>query len=339
MESQQILRVGMLGTGAWSRLHLYNLQRQPHVEVCACYGSNPQKTQTFQQQAGEGCVIYPRYQDMFPHIDAMYVVIPPFAHDMEIIEAAEAGIHVFTEKPIARTLEQSRRIVEQVNRYPAVKTQIGFMLRFSRVVEVVQDFVFRRGRPVLFIGRYFSNDLHAHWWRDIEKSGGQLLEQVIHLVDIACHFCGEPERVYFDRANLCHQAVPNYTAGDVSALTIRFENGALAVIGATNQAVPGKWECDFRMVFENLTVAYWEPSRGEFWVTEPGQSEFFQVNEGPDPYLRETEDFLDAIRNEHPPRVPLSEGLKSMRIIDAAEQSLKRGEPVGIVQNLTDTLI
>ncbi len=111
---------------------------------------------------------------------------------------------------------------------------------------------------------------------------------------------------------------------------IRFENGALAVIGATNQAVTGKWDCDFRVVFENLTVAYWAPGQGEFWVTEPSRSEFFQINEEVDPYFRETEDFLSAIFNDRQPRVPLSEGLTSMRIIEAAEQSQKLGMPISL---------
>lgn len=217
---------------------------------------------------------------------------PPFAYHSHITDAVDAGAHVFTENAIASTLKQAQNIVERVSRYPTVKTQLGFMLRFSRVVEVINDFAFRRGHPILFMGRFFSSDPYTHWWRYIEKNGREPLEQVVHLVDIACHLFGEPERVRLDLANLCRQVGKNHTAEDMNALMIQFENSGLAAIGATNQAVPGGGALYFRVVFENLTVSYLGPGRGDFWVTESGENEFFQIDEKIDPYLRETEDFL-----------------------------------------------
>ena len=324
------IRVGFLGTGAWSRVHLYWVQQHPETVVTACYGSNPEKTASFAREAGEDCAIYPTYQEMFPHVDAVYLAIPPFAHTTQIREALDAGLHVFTEKPLARTLENARATVAVAEAHPELRTQIGYMLRFSQPVEVLGDFVFRRGKPILFVGRYFCNDLHAHWWRDHAKSGGQLLEQVIHLIDLACFLFGEPKEVVYMAENLAHRDVEGYTTNDVSVLTVRFDSGALATFAATNQAVPGRWEMAYRVVFEHLTAASASLDAGEFWVTEPGAEETFTVAEGPDPYRAETEDFIGAILEGRPTRCPFSEGLVALRVIDAAERSAVSGEIVPV---------
>ncbi|MDA1190688.1 MAG: Gfo/Idh/MocA family oxidoreductase [Candidatus Poribacteria bacterium] len=321
------LRVGFLGTGAWSRGHLYQVQQQPDTVVTACFGTNPTKTASFKDEAGDSCVVYENYREMLRHIDALYVVIPPFAHETQIRDAIEAGVHVFTEKPIARTLEDAKRTAEVAEARTDVKTQIGYMLRFTQAANVIGDFVHRRGTPILMTGRYFCNDLHAHWWRDHDKSGGQLLEQVIHLIDFAGSYFGEPTEVYCVADNLAHRAVEGYTTDDVSVLTARFDSGAVATFAATNQAVPNRWEMAYHLVFENLTVESDDLHAARFRVTEPGAEESFDLNNSPTPYEAETVDFLSAIRENRPTRCPVQEGVKALRIIDAAERSRASGNP------------
>jgi len=326
------IRVGFLGTGAWSHTHLYHVQQQPDVVVTACYGTNTEKTRLFQQAAGETCRIHATYSSMFDAVDALYVVVPPFAHTGQIEEAIQAGIHVFTEKPLARTLAQARNIVNVALAHPNVRTQLGYMLRFSRPVEVLGDFVFRRGRPVLFAGRYFANALHAHWWRDHARSGGQLLEQTIHLIDLACYLFGEPVEVFCQRDNLAHREVENYTTDDVSVVVVRFESGALASFSTTNAAVPERWDMEYEVVFERLTMRSTSLDSARCWVSEPNAREEFVVDPGAGPYRVETEDFFASIRENRPTRCPVSEGLRALRVIEAAEESAKHNAPVAIAR-------
>jgi predicted dehydrogenase len=327
------LRVGFLGTGAWSRAHLYRVQQHADVVVTACYGSNPDKTRAFQQAAGADCIVYPTYADMFPHVDALYVVLPPFAHTGQVGEAIAAGVHVFAEKPLARTLEQAQRYAEIADAHPDVRTQIGYMLRFGLPAKVMGDFALRRGRPILFLGRYFCNSLHAHWWRDHARSGGQLLEQVIHLIDLACLLLGDPREVSLQRENIAHRHVEGYTTDDVSVLTVRFASGAIGVFAATNCAVPETWEMEYRVVFERMTVASNTVDSARFWVYEPDFSEEFvadvaQSDRAQEAYAEETADFLGAIREGRPTRCPIREGLTALRVIEAAETSVERRGPV-----------
>lgn len=320
------LRVGFLGTGGWSHAHLYRVRQQPDVVVAACYGSNPDKTRAFKESAGESCIVYADYHEMFPQIDALYVVIPPFAHTGQIREAIEAGIHVFTEKPLARTLAEAEKTAAVADAHPEIRTQMGYMLRFTRAADIMGDFALRRGAPLLFTGRYFCNDLHAHWWRDHAKSGGQLLEQVIHLIDLSCHLFGTATRASYVRENIAHRDVEGYTTNDVSVLTAQFESGALATFAATNQAIPGRWDMGYHVVFERLTAAADSLDAARFWVTDPQAQEEFALENTGDPYMAETADFLAAIREGRPARCPISEGLKALRVIEAAERAAKSGK-------------
>lgn len=324
------IRVGFLGTGAWSYTHLYWVQQQPDAVVTACYGTNAEKTRRFQQAAGETCRLFASYEEMFPEIDALYVVVPPFAHTGQIEEAIRAGIHVFTEKPLARKLADAQKTVAVAAAHPNVQTQLGYMLRFSRPVEVVGDFVYRRGKPILFTGRYFSNSLHAHWWRDHARSGGQLLEQTIHLIDLACFLFGDPVEVFCSRDNLAHRETEGYTTDDVSAVVIRFANGALGTFSSTNAAIPERWDMEYEVVFERFTMRSTTLDSARCWVTDPNAPEEFSVEPGRGPYRVETEDFFDAIRRRRPTRCPLSEGLVALRVIEAAEESARRRLPVAV---------
>jgi len=318
-------RVGFLGTGAWSRAHLYRVQQVADVAVTCCFGSNPAKTRDFQSAAGDGCRIVPTYTDLFAEADAIYVTIPPFAHDRQIADAIETGVHVFTEKPLARTVEQARVSVSAAQVHPDVRTQLGYMLRFTRTSQVLSDFVFRRGQPILFTGTYFCRDLHAHWWRNHDLSGGQLLEQMIHLVDLSCLLSGEPLQALLAAGNLAHRDVDGYTSPDVTSLIVRFESGALASLSATNCAVPGRWDMQYQIVFEHLTVRVDSDQRARFWVTETDGAESFTVEEPHDPYAAETEDFIASIREGRPARCPIEQGLVALRVIEAAERSRAEG--------------
>ena len=67
------------------------------------------------------------------------------------------------------------------------------------------------------------------WWRDRKKSGGQMIEQVIHLYDLATHFLGKPKSVSALTANLCHKKSKGYSSEDTSASIISFVGGAMAL--------------------------------------------------------------------------------------------------------------
>src|SRR5207248_1816474 len=98
--------------------------------------------------------------------------------------------------------------------------------------------------------------LHRTWWRDRTKSGGQVVEQAIHLLDLTRYFLGEPVSVFSMQDNLFHRNVTDYTIEDASGTLIRFANGSIAVVTATNGAIPGRWDSDWRVVTQELTADF-----------------------------------------------------------------------------------
>lgn len=331
------LRIGFWGTGAWSRVHLHWLKQRPHLaEVVACCGGGSSGRELeFQAEAGPQCEVFASPAEMFPHIDALYVVVPPFADRSVVQQAIEAGIHIFMEKPLALTSEAAGRLITVAAQHPDVVTQLGYMTRFSALAEALRDPQAEHGRPVLFSGRYACNHLHAPWWRQKHMSGGQLLEQVSHLVDAACYLFGPARRVYWEHDNLCHDGTENYTVEDVSALIIRFHNGALASIAATNQGIPGKWLSEFHAHFQHLAATSWDLQNAEIVrFSSPGGSatlETRRIEGGHDPYERENDDFLHAVLERRPARVPLSEGLHVLRVVEAAHRSALEQRAIDVV--------
>ena len=109
------------------------------------------------------------------------------------------------------------------------------------------------GRVGLFAGQFHCNALHAEWWRERAKSGGQMVEQLIHIVDLARHQLGEPQSVYARAGNFFHRDVERYDSDDLSAIVLGYDDGRLGVLNATNGAVPGRWDKLWQIVAERMT--------------------------------------------------------------------------------------
>src|SRR5437879_6101885 len=127
----QEFRVGLIGCGGIANRHATILAALENVELaafCDIEGSCAQQFAT--KYAGGRPPVFTDYHEMFQKVelDVVYVCLPPFAHSDEVERAAERGIHVFIEKPIALDLKTAERMVSATER-AGVKTQVGFMLR------------------------------------------------------------------------------------------------------------------------------------------------------------------------------------------------------------------
>lgn len=263
------LRTGMLGCGGIAQKHAHAaMQLDDEIELVAFCGHTEANARAFAGQftVGRGAV-FTDHRVMFnqANLDLLIVCLPPFAHTTEIELAVERGIHLLVEKPIALSSEQAWRRVEAAER-SGIKTQVGFMYRFGAAMEEMKARL-AAGTAGLFSARYFCNSLHASWWRAREKSGGQLVEQVIHLFDAMRVVMGEPVSVFSQPANVFHRATAGYTAEDVSATLFGFPNGGLGVIYAANGALPGQWIKEWRVVTQNLVAEFadWNHATFTHW--------------------------------------------------------------------------
>ena len=332
------LRTGIIGCGHIAKRHAALLAGLADVNLVAFCDDNIGSAQAFKQQFGRGD-IYASYSQMFDQadLDLVYICLPPFAHSDEVELACRHGVHILIEKPIALTLPLATKMADQVQA-SGVKCQVGFMYRHGEAAlwlkqRMKQDAVAAAG---FMMGRYTCNSLHSPWWRDRARSGGQLVEQVIHIVDLARFFFGEAAEVYSVQDNMFHRSIPDYTVEDVSVTIIKFQAGSIATISATNGAIPGRWDCDWRLVLPGLTADFQDPNHAVFHQTGQAWPAAITVAAEKDMYLAQTLDLLAAIRDDRPTAVPIEEGVRSLGLALAATQSSLSHAPV-IMDAITAT--
>jgi myo-inositol 2-dehydrogenase/D-chiro-inositol 1-dehydrogenase len=172
-------------------------------------------------------------------IDAILICSPTDRHAKQIIECAQAGKHIFCEKPIAMTLPEIDRALEAVKK-ARVKLQIGFNRRF--------DSNFRRVRHAIVNGEIGEPHMLHIISRDpapppleyIKNSGGIFLDMAIHDFDMARYLIGDEVVSVYVQADV--KVDPRIgEAGDVdTAVTmLRFKNGVIGTIDNSRKAVYG----------------------------------------------------------------------------------------------------
>ena len=322
-----ILRAAILGAGGMGQRHAQSLRDIASISIRAVCDTQEEAAAQLAQRCGAKA--YTDFRQMLDREkpEVLFVCLPPFAHSGEVEMAAGLGIHLFLEKPIALEEECARQMVEAVEK-SGVIAQVGYHYRFGGAVRVLRDWMEsgRAGRPVLFNGRYECNALHSPWWRRKEMSGSQMLEQAIHLYDMAIFLMGKPVSAVGYMDNLCHTEVPAYTVEDVSGSIMRFQSGAIGTITATNCAVPGKWEAPFTAVFENVTAHFSDPNHAVFWDTSGAKPEKSVISRDTDMYAEEVRAFIEAVRTGKRSSCPITEGYESLRLV--AQISKNSGKEV-----------
>jgi predicted dehydrogenase len=319
------LRTAILGCGDFANTHAKNIVAMPdRLELVAFCDVHPEHAQAFAHKYAPDAKIYPEYPSMLEEarLDLLVICLPPYGHTDEVQAAAARGIHLLIEKPIALTSAQAWKMVKSVEA-SGIKTQVGFMFRFGAAVTELKNLIDsgKAGALGLMSARYFCNSLHADWWRSRHKSGGQLVEQVIHMVDLMRYLMGDAQTVYSLQNNVFHQDMPDYTVEDVSGTVMGFRNGGIGVIYASNGAIPGKWINDYRVVTRNLTAEFSDANHAAFTFTGGPDLQNVTISSDQDYYRLELLDLLNAINTGEETRTPLREGALSLDLALAAARS------------------
>jgi predicted dehydrogenase len=331
--SSKKIRVGILGAGSMGQRHAAELRMRPQTEIVAiCNGPRDAAAITLKEKTGASVArVFTDFDRMLEEcpFDALYVCLPPFAHDGQVEKAVSRGIHLFLEKPIALSLERGESMVAAIEKNGVV-SQMGYHLRFRQSVEAFRSKILdgSAGRPTLFSGRFWGNILGPAWWVRADQSGGQVWEQAIHIYDLAMHLFGEPLSVTGAAENLCHRNVDGYTIEDTSAGLVRFRNGALASITGSNCALPTHCFANWSAVCEHSVLDV--RTTGQFWI-DPDESTIFthhgeeraleSFKEDGNTYGAESDDFLNAIQTGSRTRSPARDGLNSLRLVSAVLKS------------------
>jgi predicted dehydrogenase len=310
------MRAALLGCGGIASRHVA-ATKALGLDLVGCCGRDQARTDAFAaDHGGEAFVDLDRMIDTVAP-DLLIVALPPFVRNGEIEHAASRGVHLLVEKPIALEMAAAERMAAAAEA-AGVVAAIGFMYRFGDAVRRWQSI--DTGPVGLYAGAYHCNALHAPWWREQAKSGGQMLEQVIHQIDLVRHLVGEPDTVTARRANLFHRDVPGYDIEDVSAILFGWDDGRIAAINASNIATPGLWHKEWAIYAERMTGRF--TSWNEVVLTPTAQGAETEIVAGTsDPFVAQLADVVGAIREHRAPTITLRDGAETLRLALAARQS------------------
>jgi len=317
------LRVGIIGVGEMARIcHLPILARLPQVELAAFCDNNPGNLSARGDQYGVQAR-YGDHHDMLENekLDAVCIFVPPFAHtDAEII-AAERGLPVFVEKPPALSMEKAQEVCAAIHKSGVINA-VGFNERYRRATDLARERLADSPVVQALIHRLHGSSARAYWWMLESLSGGALVENTIHAVDLLRYLAGDLASVsarIVDRRDktaeldipLSHCATYTLARGGVASVTTCT---ALARCGSTQfLLVAGDSLYDLgggKLVVDGQVVGEDEPGRGA--------------------YEREFATFFEAILAGDQDRIrsPYADALRSLAATLGAVNSARHGGQV-----------
>lgn len=269
-------------------------------------------------------------------LDILVVALPHNIHVEPTVAAAERGIHVMMEKPIATTLEDGRRIIDVCAEHD-VKLTISFVHRFRQEVQLVYGWVGEGLLGAPMIARETMNGqrgAHLPGWVSSREAagGGVMMYSAIHGVD-RLRWLLHSEVIAVTAQVKRNTDVAEVEHGAVALLT--FANGAVATLTASApeyRAQPGLWETEIfgTSGMARLRTRQWaELSTDDLQVREETQG--FSEQLGPHyNFARQAEAFVSAILEDGEPQVTGEDGLRALEVVLAIYRSAEIGESIKI---------
>ncbi|VBB05224.1 inositol 2-dehydrogenase [Lucifera butyrica] len=249
-----------------------------------------------------------------------------------IIEAAQAGKHIFCEKPIDFSIDRIQAALDAVEK-AGVKLQIGFNRRFDHNFKRVRELIQNGEIGDVQIVNVISRDPAPPPIEYVKVSGGLFLDMTIHDFDMVRYLTGsEVTEVYTNAGVLVDERIGEAGDVDTALISLKFQNGAIGTIDNCRQAVFGY---DQRVEVlgskGGITVTNDIPTNVVLSTDSAviaGKPKYFFLERYLESYEAEMKEFFRCILNDTEPVVSGIDGLKPVLIGLAAQESCRTGKPV-----------
>ncbi|HJZ59526.1 MAG TPA: Gfo/Idh/MocA family oxidoreductase [Gemmataceae bacterium] len=341
----------LVGCGMIARFHARALLEIPGAKVAALVSRTPASAHKLLDETGTPtCPAFATVEEALkaPGVDAVIITTPSGAHLEPALAAAAAGKHVVVEKPLEITGPRCERIIAACDKMK-VKLCTIFPSRFgdanTTLKAAVEDGKF---------GRLTLGETTCKWWRSQQyydeggwkgtqalDGGGALMNQAIHNVDLLLWMMGDATHVSGFTATLAHERIE---VEDTAAAVLRFKSGAIGVIQATTSVHPGYPKTIAvhgdrgSAIIEQDDVLRWDftpETDADRAVRERFARKVGASGGSADPkaishegHRRQLADFVEAIRENRPPKVDGREGKKAVDLICAIYESNRTGKVV-----------
>jgi predicted dehydrogenase len=349
------VRVLVVGCGHMGASHARAYRKMPEFDIVGVVSRGPQTRRKLAQELG-GLAEYDSFEKALADTrpDAVSINTYPDTHAQYAKKSLEAGAHVFTEKPLADTVEDARAIVDLAHR-TGKKVVVGYILRhhpsWTRFVEIARTL----GKPLVMRMNLNQQSAGSEWYthRQLLSSVSPIVDCGVHYVDIMCQMTrARPIRVHAIGARLTGEisaAMYNYGQlqvifedgsvgwyeagwGPMMSETAYFvkdvigPHGCVSIVGPESAA--GSSDINLHTKTSRLRVHFSETDAlGNFarqdelidLLDEPGHQELCD---------REQAYFLKAIREDLDLAEHLEDAVNSLRIVLAADESFRSGQVV-----------
>lgn len=325
------VRVGFVGVGGIAGVHLENISKNNHAEIIAVcdIAEESAKKKGMKYNAS----FYTDLDEMLENesLDAIFVCVPPFAHGDIEEKIVERGIHLLVEKPLGLDLENVQRKAKVI-KDSSVICAVGYCLRYLDTVAKAKEYL--KDKTIAMVrGHYITSFVPTPWYREMEKSGGQLVEQSTHTLDLMRYLAGDIENVYANMSLQVLSDIPNIDIPDVTSVNVTFSSGAVGHLASsfiqedhrTGVEILGK---DFRILIDGVDLSIVEKGTT---ITYKSAVDFYQEQDNR---------FIEAIIKGDK-TILLSnydDAVKTLAATLASNKSHELGLPINLSSLLTNTI-
>jgi len=327
------VKLGFIGSGGIVRSHLeQGLKDFDDVEFVGWCDLNEATAAARKKEVGGRGEIHTDAAKMLDKAkpDAVFIMLPPFAHGPAEDLVVERKLPFFIEKPVAIHLETARRTAEGVEKHGLI-TSVGYMTRYRKSVQRVRE-ILKQQKPVYLHGGWVGGGPQVYegiwkWWVQKDKSGGQFLEQTTHTTDLARYLFGDVTHVYAVAVRDRKRRPKFYTIEDASMVQLTFANGAAGNLVSSCSTSQGSgvtlevFGTDLRARFTGWEQGVEIDLPGGEHVRIPGEENIF---------AKEDRAFIDSVKAGKNKGIlaTYDDGLKATEIAVAANRSMETGEVI-----------
>ncbi|CAN7400829.1 Gfo/Idh/MocA family oxidoreductase [Paenibacillus sp. LjRoot153] len=347
------IRIGVIGAGSISEMHLKSYHNNPDAELYAICDLNEERAKAKAEKYGIRH-IHTDYKKLLADeaVDAISICTWNNSHAQISIAALEAGKNVLTEKPLCTSVNEALAVEDAVRR-TGKTLQVGFVRRYASNTRIIKSFLDNNELGEIYYAkasciRRLGNP--GGWFSDVERSGGgPLIDVGVHVIDLCWYLMGRPKvksisgntyKKLGNRANVKNLAFykaadydPTHnTVEDLANALIRFENGASILVDVSFTLHAKEDELTVKL-FGEKGGAELEPQLSiitEKYDTILNQTP--QINNLSFDFVAGFQDeinyFIEVCQGKKETISPVQDGVEMMKILCGVYESSEKGEEI-----------
>ena len=220
-------KLAVIGCGGIGEYHLDHFIHYSDIELAGFCDLLIDRAERFVTKAGSGKA-YSCFNKMYDEVkpDMVFICVPPTCHGEIEFETIKRSIPFFVEKPLSLDAGLAKEMVRQVEEKGLIAAS-GFQCRYDNINESAKEYI-KNNRIIHVEASRVGGIPEVPWWRNKVISGGQLLEQTIHQMDMLRYLLeDEPDTVYSVARSgyVTQDECPGYFTDDMSVTLITFKSG------------------------------------------------------------------------------------------------------------------